>query len=392
MIHGSEMMRGNDHPGKADARQRNVRSVLHIVHRLAVGGLENGVVNLVNRLPENRFSHAVVCITDATDFRLRITRRDVACYELHKRPGLDMSLYVRLWKLLRSIRPDIVHTRNIGTLEYQLIAALAGIKTRIHGEHGRDVTDIDGSNRRYVRLRRALRPLITRYVAVSADIASRLQSQIGVPGGRVVQIYNGVDVDRFQARARIPARGGRVVIGTVGRLQGEKDPLNLISAYREVCRRMQERGQESLLVIIGDGPLFDAVEKEVRDSGLGGHVRMLGQRSDIDACMREMDIFVLPSLTEGISNTILEAMASGLPVVATDVGGNPELVVQDRTGQLVPPSDPAALADAIMRYVDAPDLMRRHGEAGRQRVEEKFSLVSMMDAYAGLYGQTGTPR
>ena len=136
--------------------------VVHIIHRLAIGGLENGLVNLINHMPAERYRHAIVCMTQSTDFRLRIKSNAVAVHELHKQPGHDFGLYFRLWRLLRTLRPAVVHTRNIGTLECQCIALLAGVPARVHGEHGRDMNDIDGRNATYLRLRKIFRPLISR--------------------------------------------------------------------------------------------------------------------------------------------------------------------------------------------------------------------------------------
>src|SRR5262249_16334432 len=123
--------------------------VAHIIHRLAVGGLENGLVNLINHTPAERYRHAIVALTEVTDFRNRIHRKDVPVFSLHKSKGQDFNTYGRLFRVLRTLHPDIVHTRNLGTLEYLVPAAFAGIACRIHGEHGRDVHDLDGSSPKY---------------------------------------------------------------------------------------------------------------------------------------------------------------------------------------------------------------------------------------------------
>ncbi len=365
--------------------------VVHIIHRLAIGGLENGLVNLINHMPAGRYRHAIVCMTQSTDFRLRIKKTGVDVYELHKQPGHDIGLYFRLWRLLRSLRPAVVHTRNLGTLECQFIALLAGVHARIHGEHGRDMSDIDGRNARYLRLRKIFRPLISRYIAVSRDLAQWLREQVQVPPARVVQIYNGVDQQRFRPRSSwlreaLPAgfaAPGVVVLGTVGRLSGEKDQLTLVRAFKLACARNPQ--SQLRLVLVGDGPLQADIKQEILAAQLTEQVWMPGARSDIAEILRALDIFVLPSLGEGISNTILEAMASGLAVIATRVGGNPELVVDNETGVLVPAADAEAMAQAIGRYLTLPSLIRQHGEAGRACVEREYSMEAMVRHYMAVY-------
>lgn len=365
--------------------------IVHIIHRLAIGGLENGLVNLINHMPADRYRHAIVCMTQSSDFQKRIKAEDVNVFQLHKKPGHDFMLYFRLWRLLRKLRPAVVHTRNIGTLECQFIALLAGVPARVHGEHGRDMADIDGRNATYLRLRKFFRPLISRYIVVSNDLAQWLREQVQVPAARVVQIYNGVDAKHFHPststwRDVLPkdfAPSGALVLGTVGRLSSEKDQLTLIRAFmrtRELCPHLMLR-----LVLIGDGPLKADIEQAIVAARLEEQVWIAGARGDIAAIMRELEIFVLPSLGEGISNTILEAMASGLPVIATRVGGNPELVVENETGRLVAAADPEAMAQAIMGYVRQRKLLLQHGQAGRARIEREYSMDAMVKSYLAVY-------
>ena len=366
--------------------------VVHVIYRLAVGGLENGLVNLINRMPPERYRHAIVCIDDYTDFRNRIQRPDVEVYALHKQPGKDPAAYVRFWRLLRRLRPAIVHTRNIGALPFQLPAVLAGVSGRVQSEHGRDSNDIHGTNRKYLILRRLLRPWVGCHIALSRDLADWLEAYAGVNGRQTSQIYNGVDTERFSLTPqRAPLSAGKpfpadaVVIGTIGRMQGEKDQLTLVRAFISLLDSV-ENGRERLrLVLVGEGPLRRQAQALLQEAGAEDLAWLPGTRDDAPALMQGLDIFVLPSLIEGVSNTILEAMATGLPVVATRVGGNPELVVEGETGLLTPPADSAAMADAIHRYVDDPDLRRRHGAAGRERVVRKFSMDGMVAGYLQVY-------
>lgn len=365
--------------------------VVHVIFRLSIGGLENGLVNLINRMPKNRYRHAIVCIDDYTDFRERIQRDDVEVYALHKKPGHDLGVFWRFWCLMRRLKPAIVHSRNLAALEFQLPALLAGVRHRLQGEHGRDTSDLHGTNRKYLLLRRVLNPLVTRYIALSRDLAQWLEQQVRVPPKRIHQIYNGVDDKKFipsSSRELLPAgfmpdKG--IVIGTVGRLQGEKDQLTLVRAFLLLLDKMEQGRKYLRLILIGEGPLREPIQRLLREANAEALVWLAGNRNDAPKLLQAMDIFALPSLVEGVSNTILEAMATGLPVVATRVGGNPELVVEGETGALVPAAEPILMSDALHDYCQSVEQRQRHGQAGRRRVEQKFSMESMVDGYLGVY-------
>lgn len=367
--------------------------VAHVIYRLDVGGLENGVVNLINRIPEDRYRHAIVCLTHYTDFRQRIRRNDVPVFALDKPPGNHPMTLIKLWSIFRKLAPDIVHTRNLAALEGALPAALAGVPVRIHGEHGRDMDDLDGSNVARQKVRRFFKPFVHHYVALSKDLERYLRGPIRVPGEKVVQLYNGVDTGLFrsnnQARELLPLAGfapaDAFVIGTIGRMQAEKDPLNLARAFIALTQMTLCSQRPLRLVMIGDGPLRQQVAELLKRAGVADIAWLPGERNDVPQIMRGLDLFVLPSLGEGVSNTILEAMASGLPVVATAVGGNPELVSEDNTGMLVPSADPEKLAAAIRKYVLDPKVGKRHGRAARIAAEQRFGLDVMVNKYMELY-------
>ncbi|MBN8511170.1 MAG: TIGR03088 family PEP-CTERM/XrtA system glycosyltransferase, partial [Burkholderiales bacterium] len=347
--------------------------IAHVVYRFDTGGLENGVVNLINRLPAHAYRHVVVSLTEVTDFARRIRRGDVRCIALNKRPGQTWWLYPRLLRLFRELRPAIVHTRNLAALEVQPAARLAGVPVRVHGEHGRDVGDLDGSNRTYQRLRRLYRPFVQHYVALSRDLQQYLVDKVHVPPERITQIYNGVDTRRFH-----PAPGGPAAIdgcpftpgrhwlaGTVGRMQTVKNQPTLARAFVRALELRPELRGRLRLVLVGDGPLKAACEAVLADAGARDFAWLPGERADVAELMRGLQAFALPSLAEGVSNTILEAMASALPVLATDVGGNGELVDPGATGLLVPPADVDAMAEGLVRLAGDPQGAAAMGRAGR---------------------------
>lgn len=361
--------------------------IAHIVHRLDYGGLENGLVNLINGLPTDSYRHVIICLTSASDFRQRLRRPDVAVHELHKARGKDPAAYLRLWRLLRKLRPAAVHTRNTGVLDCQVVARLAGVPRRIHGYHGWDMDDLTGTDPRRNRLRRLCDPFVHHYVVVSRQIGTWLTGTLGVAPARVTRICNGVDTERFRPAPPPRQRSGPLVIGTVGRLQTVKNQILLIRACGLVLRQAPELATAWQLRIVGDGPERPALEAALDAEGLRAIATITGWNDDVPAALRSLDIFVLPSLNEGISNTILEAMASGLPVIATAVGGSPELVADNETGFLIPGNDPAALAERLLRYLRLPALAlaEAHGLAGRERVEREFSIQRMLQDYARMY-------
>jgi sugar transferase (PEP-CTERM/EpsH1 system associated) len=370
--------------------------VVHLLYRFDTGGLENGVVNLINHMPEGAYRHMVVALTEVTDFRHRLRRSDVECVALHKSPGHGVRLYPALWRLLRARRPAIVHTRNLAALEMQAAAWAARVPVRIHGEHGRDIDDLDGSSRRHQRLRRLYSPFVHRYVALSRDLATYLSGPVGISPSRIAQIYNGVDAEKF---APAPGPGpatiagcpfqeaGQWLVGTVGRMAAVKNQALLARAFLMARHLDSAFAAGARLVMVGDGPLRAQAQSILDDGGAAGTAWLPGERNDVADVMRGLDCFVLPSLAEGISNTILEAMACGLPVVATAVGGNGELVDAGRTGLVVPTDDPSALAQVLLQLWRDRDAGRNMGHAGRAEVEQRFSMQAMVAAYQRLYDQ-----
>ncbi|MFK7886873.1 MAG: TIGR03088 family PEP-CTERM/XrtA system glycosyltransferase [Gammaproteobacteria bacterium] len=366
--------------------------IVHVVHRFAMGGMENGIVNLINGM-DREFKHAIVCLDRSTDFADRLQRDDVQIVSLRKKPGKDIPHYGRLWSALRELKPSVVHTRNIGTIEAGIIARGAGVKNVFHGEHGFDVNDLHGAHSRYRRLRRFANPFVRRFVCVSQQIRAWLQRDVGLPDEKLVQIYNGVDTQRFSPVARDDARerlrGAGVadgsIIGAVGRLEAVKNQIELVRAFLNRCDRSAEFAAATSLVLLGDGSSRSTIETFARDHVHGARVHLLGARDDVADLLPGFDVFVLPSLNEGISNTLLEAMSCGVPVVASRVGGNAELFADGRHGTLYESGDEEALSAALAGYIETPGMRDERAQAARKHVVERFSLDRMIDQYQALY-------
>lgn len=372
--------------------EHKAQLIVHIVFRFDYGGLENGVTNLINSLSGGSLRHAVIALTEATEFSHRLNA-DVQVFALGKQPGKNPAAYYRLYKLLRKLRPAVVHTRNIGTLDCSFIAFLARVPIRIHGEHGWDVFDPDGTIAKYRWLRRILSRFVQRFVTVSTDLHEWLVTVVGIPAKKVTHICNGVDAQRFRPGRRSASAGlplwfgdeNVVVVGTVTRFSAIKDPMNLVEAFIELSGRRSSTESTIRLAMLGDGELHKKAQERLEAAGLADAAWLPGSRDDIAELLGWMDVFVLASRREGISNTILEAMASGLPVVATDTGGNKELVDSGTTGALVPLADSGALASALAAYVADKNVRDAHGKASRERAVRNFSINAMVENYRSLY-------
>jgi L-malate glycosyltransferase len=356
--------------------------VLHVVYGLHSGGMEHGVVKLVNGLDRARVQSAICSTVPAGDIRRQL-RPDVPLFELHRRSGNDPGIVRQLSRVFRQAQPDIVHTHAWGTLLEGLIAArLARVPVVVHGEHGT------------MQLRRHQRWLqyvgwsgADQVLSVSSRLRERMAREVRFPVARIRTIRNGVDLARFEtsdrsaARDRLQLAPDVPVIVAVGRLVPVKDHATLL---RAVAVLRQER-EDVCLVLAGDGPLREDLVQQARALEIDAHVRLLGHRGDVECVMAAGDVFVQSSVSEGLSNTILEAMASGLPVVATNVGGADEMVVPGETGYLVEVSSPSAMADAVLQLLRDPARCRAFGAAGRERARVEFSLSGMLRQYETLY-------
>ncbi len=366
--------------------------IVHVIHHLVIGGMENGVVNLINRLPRERFRHVVVCIENYSDFARRIEREDVEIIAFHRSQIGIWRLRWRLFCLFRRLRPDIVHSRNLSGLDALLPARLAGCKT-LHSEHGFDVDNLQGAASKQALLRRLHTPLVSGYVCVSQDLRRLMTEQWGIPAAKVRQIYNGVDIDRFTIALldRYEAfpealRGDNLfVVGTVGRVQAIKDQATLLRAFAVSLECRPGLRGRLRLALIGDGPQLAELKTLADSLGIAAQCWFPGARNDVATVMQSFDLFVLPSLNEGISNTLLEAMATGLPVLATAVGGNVELVEEGVNGATFAPGDHRRLGAMIEAYAVDAALCARHGAAARKRAQQRFSLQAMVANYQDVY-------
>jgi sugar transferase (PEP-CTERM/EpsH1 system associated) len=377
-----------------------MRLVVHLVEALDSAHMESGLLNLIRHLPGERYRHAIVCLRDQGEYEAGLREQGVDIVKLHQPndaasrgfwPTLGACL--RLYRVLRILQPDLIHTRDGAGLPAQLVAALAGVRLRVHAEHGREPARAGRAGFRGKTLRRLLRPLIDHYIAVSGELAQWLVDSVGAEPGRVTQIASGVDSVQFHPRlgpaAAVGPPGfmhdGVFVIGSAGQMTDSANHVTLVDAFLRLIASPHPAHQRLRLLIVGDGPTRAECQAMLNRAGAAARAWLPGARSDTAQLLRAMDLFVLPSLLEDRANAILEAMASGLPVVATGVGANTELVHPGFTGILVPPMSAELLAAAISDYCRIPEMAARHGARARSQVISRHSMPAMARDYLAVY-------
>jgi sugar transferase (PEP-CTERM/EpsH1 system associated) len=371
--------------------------VLHVIDRMRVGGTEVGILKVIRGLGAECFEHRICTIRGYDENFARSEGFEGQLYVAGRLNSGFQFLVGRLAGIMRDFRPHIVHSRNWGAIEAIAAARMSGVPVAIHSEHGYEVDMLDGLPNRRRILRRIAYATADAVFTVSEELRSYHARQAWLPMERIHVLPNGVDTSRFVRRAgegqeirqRLGLGDGSLVIGAVGRLVPIKDHMTLLQATEILI----SRGMPVRVLLVGSGPELANYQEFVAASPkLSGRVVFAGAVSDVAALLNAMDVFVLPSLSEGMSNTLLEAMASSLPVVATRVGGNPELVEDGRSGWLFEPGDVTALATTLERIGRASDLRQELGQAARRRAVQHFSLEGMIDSYRNLYVDLATKR
>ncbi|MEP6634986.1 MAG: glycosyltransferase [Luteimonas sp.] len=358
----------------------------------SAGGSERFLRNLVSLLPQDRYDITLVQLTAGDDHGALQPLFDIDRVALHKLP-IGAIYGPRGWRALRALRV-MAHEQRFDIVQSQheksdlLNALLPRVRSGIRISNRRDMGFNKSSKLKW--LFRFLNHRFDSVIAPAQQILGGLARSESLEIERMLWIPNGVDTQRFHvmdAAARTQARRAlgidedAVVFGCLASLTPVKCHQDLIVAFAEVRAQISD----ARLLLIGDGPLRSEVETHIATLGLQEAVALLGDRSDIESILPALDVGLLTSSTEGMSNAILEMMACGLPVIATAVGGNLQLVQPDITGFLVPPHRPKALAEAMIALAQSPVTRRQLGDAARARIEREFSLASMVHAFDQLY-------
>jgi glycosyltransferase involved in cell wall biosynthesis len=355
--------------------------VMQVVYNLEPGGSEGLSRDIILGLDPRTFSSSICALAGGGALESELKKERVPCYVMNRRSGFDKSLPWRLYRVFQRDRVDIVQTHHFGQLIYSVFGARMAGARLIHVEH--EYYSIQ--SRKAQRRLRWLSRWCDAVVGVSEGVSEFLRKEVGIPSSKVRTIRNGVDCQRFAPRqfsTRDEAGFSTtdVLIGTVARLEPEKDLLVLLEAFHRV-RMLYSNAK---LLIVGDGSLKGSLGQHTSHLGLTKDVMFLGWRSDIPALLGLFDIFVLSSFEEGLPLVILEAMAAAKPVVATAVGGIPD-VISSCTGFLVPRRDPERLAGALQTLVLDPTLRNTLGRAGRMFVESRYNLRDTVKGYQRLY-------
>jgi len=369
--------------------------ILQVVHSLVIGGTERVVCDLTRHFNGERFRTSVCCLDDLGEFGKDLVREGVPVRVFNRRPGIDFSLLREIRSLYREWGIDLVHAHQYTPYFYGAAACLGKkFPKAVFTEHGRHQPDHVRPKR--VAFNRILRMVTSGYTAVSGFTRQSLIDYEKMPGSRIRVIYNGVPsrsqsrkLDKKAAREKLGIGSETKVVLSVGRMDPIKDFSTLIRAFRDV----QRDNPESQLLIAGGGDeqYLGQLRRDAERFGIGDKVLFLGSRRDVPELLTACDVFSLTSITEATSMTILEAMAAGRPVVATCTGGNPELVVDGKTGYLVPVGDHEAASGALARILKSPEQARKMGEAGKARFDAEFTIHAMLGSYKELYEEILRP-
>lgn len=361
--------------------------ITHVVENLNRGGLERVVIDLIEQQHSNSHMCQVVCLFEPGKLAPEIARLGVPLISCQKKPGLDIRAFRSMRRAFLEHGTSVIHTHNAVAHYYAVGASALLDVRRINTRHGMGSHPLSWK-----------RELLYRVAMMFSDVAALVCASARVnfikhnilPEAKAVTVYNGIPVDRFSvrnpsARQALLLETGwgedSLIMGKVARLNPLKDHQTLLQAMA-IIYAAEPRAR---LALIGDGEMRAALEERCEELGLSNAVCFLGDRSDVNALLPALDIFVMSSITEGYSISLLEACASALPIIATNVGGNGEIVVDGRNGYLVPPKMPALFAEAALRLIRDPSACAEIGRRNRQFAEDAGSVRAMAYRYDALY-------
>jgi L-malate glycosyltransferase len=344
-----------------------------LLHTLKVGGAEVLAAQLARQL-KHAYRFVFVCLDELGTLGAELRSEGFQVEVLERRPGVDWRCMLRLAALLRRERVDLLHAHQYTPFFYSVTARLLGRRLPV---------------RKRMLANRLLLGKRDRVVGVGEAVRRALIANEGIPAERVSVIYNGINCDAFgnhckeraEVRREIQLGANDLVIILVARLDYLKDHATAVRTLKHVVAQRPD----ARLLLIGEGPEREKIEHEVQECDLAGNVRFLGLRKDVARLLAAADVFLLTSISEGIPVTVLEAMSAGLPVVATRVGGVPEVLEEGETGLMAPAGDAPQLADCVLRLATDPVLRARLARQGRQRAEVQFSQSRMHSGYLQLY-------
>jgi glycosyltransferase involved in cell wall biosynthesis len=358
---------------------------MHMVQSLGPGGLERLVERTSLGMDRDRFSIEVCCFDRLGNLNQELRDNGIVVTLVQRdQTKYDKFFPLRLARFIRQRKPDILQLHT-GTFFPGAIGGwLAGVPAKLYTEHGRTMSE----SRFRLKTDYLAGRVIDKIIAVSAELEKYLCDVVKLPGSKTITVLNGVNTERFcpgkgshRLKLELGLKPDCRVIGTIARLDEIKDQRNMIKAFELVLRKIPN----SALIIAGSGPQSEPLQKQISDSNLQDAVFMTGERTDVPELLRLFDVFVLSSLSEGTSISLLEAMATGIPPVVTNVGGNPAVVTHDKNGLITEPGEPQQLASAIIELLLNEAKRTRLADQAIKRVQESFCLRRMIDDYTELY-------
>ncbi|MBI1314232.1 glycosyltransferase [bacterium] len=372
-------------------------TICQVLHSLHIGGAEVLAAGLARALSD-RFRFVFACLDDVGCLGEQLRDDGFTVELLGRKDGIDWRCGRRLGVFLKTQQVDVLHAHQYTPFFQSLVGRLSRWRTPIViTEHGRHFPDSRSAKR--VAVNRLLMRRRDRVIGVGASVRRALIANEGISADRVEVIYNGVDLSPFEAvsnnvslrrevRSELELADDEQTILQVARLNPLKDHLTAISAVR----KLRDGGVSARLILVGEGEERPKIEAAVRDAGLQKHVTLLGARRDISRLLSAADAFLLSSISEGIPLTLIEAMAAGVPVVSTDVGGIPEVIQHGTTGLLAPARDDGRLAKHLQRALTDSAFRSAVISAAQNKARERFSLDEMHRLYAGVYSECLSPR
>jgi sugar transferase (PEP-CTERM/EpsH1 system associated) len=358
---------------------------MQVVFSLEVGGLENLVLTLVGKLNKTKYNISVCSLSAEGKLEDKFNDMGVPVYHVKKRAGIDYSLSFRLAGLFMTNRIDVIHSHNPSPWLYGCPAAkISGVKAVVHTEH----SHLDISQAGLMKVERILSKFTDKIISDAHPVTRFLIEKQMIPSSKIETIFNGIDIDRFDAnfdkqeiRSRLGISSESLVLGCIARLEAVKDHVTLLESFSIVSNKFPK----AILVLVGDGSQKEKLKEKSATLGIREKVLFLGTRMDAQEVIQIFDIFVLSSLSEGLSIALLEAMAARKPIVATNVGGNPDIVLDGETGFLVPSQDKHSLSEKLLSLLSDRNMMSVMGGKGFARVENNFNIKNMVKDYERVY-------
>lgn len=356
--------------------------ILYLITELSVGGAQTVLLHLLTHLNRERFTPVVVCLYNGDGATAkRIKALGIPVIDVQMTRKYNVFALGRVSQLIRKYQPTIIHASLFHTnILARLLSPLTGTPIVISTEQ---TMNLEGKLRH--KINRFTAPLVDKVVANADNVQQFYANQVGIPSEKLVLIYDGVKtsdkplISQTKARERLGLPLDSLIFGTIGRIDPVKGLDVLIQALPKI--------DEGMLVLVGKGPDRSRLEALSKKLNLADKIHWAGYQSDVFEVLPAFDIFIQSSFREGLPSAILEAMSAGLPIIATTVGGTPEIVKEMETGLLVPPNDSGALATAINHLAKQPQLQQQMGQKGMKRIEKNFTLPRMISQYEQLYDQ-----